>query len=420
MIVMKSIIAGVLLFFLLAPPSVSLDWKPDSGNYDPKAAAAAYCRDQGYIYQADTGHWDSSSGSWVPGKGDLCIFPDGSSCPAYDFMGGECSYNGISNHEGQEESPQMPSRADFIAVRGKLISDSVGSIQGSDNYFDITVDTVLENTYPNIISSGDIIRVHSKSYALISDFVKGRCVEVRGQYSGTNLWVIDNDAKEISCQPEPVTPQPGGSVNGCDQQACLAQNQPIGEPYTKDGKTYQRYKDCKCVGDECECKTVDKEIPTPCDQQACLAQNQPIGEPYTKDGKTYQRYKDCKCIDDECKCERLEKEIPTPCDQKACQAQTQSVGAPYMKDSKVYQKYNECNCVDNKCQCQTVEKEVPLLSYKWYDISSEKDTFILFVETVAPIDDPYMKPLSSLDKIDRIYIKDSNGNLVLCNINCAN
>jgi len=46
----------------------------------------------------------------------------------------------------------------------------------------------------------------------------------------------------------------------CDQAECQSQNIDLGQ-YQKDGKTYQRYKECNCTGSECICDTVEKEVP---------------------------------------------------------------------------------------------------------------------------------------------------------------
>ena len=72
---------------------------------------------------------------------------------------------------------------------------------------------------------------------------------------------------------------------------------------------------CQCVGGVCVHidGTNPPVIPKECDQQACQAQNQKIGVPYTKDGKSYQKYKDCNCKDGECQCESVDKEIPSEC-----------------------------------------------------------------------------------------------------------
>lgn len=48
--------------------------------------------------------------------------------------------------------------------------------------------------------------------------------------------------------------------DNCIQTKCQEQNGPIGGPYTKDGKTYQRYHECDCVGIECQCQTLEKEV----------------------------------------------------------------------------------------------------------------------------------------------------------------
>jgi hypothetical protein len=47
------------------------------------------------------------------------------------------------------------------------------------------------------------------------------------------------------------------------------------------------------------------------DPVACQSQGGPFSTPYSKDGKMYQRYKECTCVDDnKCKCESVEKEVP--------------------------------------------------------------------------------------------------------------
>lgn len=45
----------------------------------------------------------------------------------------------------------------------------------------------------------------------------------------------------------------------CNQAECWKQNGPVGESYLKDGRMYQRYSDCNCVGSECQCSVVEKE-----------------------------------------------------------------------------------------------------------------------------------------------------------------
>lgn len=77
---------------------------------------------------------------------------------------------------------------------------------------------------------------------------------------------------------------------------------------------WQVFDDCnrynpprKCIGGVC-IKIDDSNPDQECDQAECQSQNGPIGIPYLKDGKTYRRYYECKCVENECPCEHLEKE----------------------------------------------------------------------------------------------------------------
>lgn len=75
-------------------------------------------------------------------------------------------------------------------------------------------------------------------------------------------------------------------------------------------------KDCdQCNDPPCQCSVGNcihvppPPPPPPCDQVTCQSQNGPFGVPYSKDGKMYQRSKDCYCEDSSCKCESSDNEI---------------------------------------------------------------------------------------------------------------
>ena len=91
--------------------------------------------------------------------------------------------------------------------------------------------------------------------------------------------------------------------------------------YIKDDgiKEWQTIDDCnsydpprRCMGGICvEIDGAEPSEPVKeCDSVECQGRSHEIGVPFTKDGKTYQRYKECRCVDDICKCESVEKEIP--------------------------------------------------------------------------------------------------------------
>jgi hypothetical protein len=77
---------------------------------------------------------------------------------------------------------------------------------------------------------------------------------------------------------------------------------------------WQVFDDCnrynpprRCIGGVC----IKTDDPTPgdeCNQAECQAQSIDLGQ-YTKDGKTYNRYRECNCVDLECKCELVEKVV---------------------------------------------------------------------------------------------------------------
>jgi len=119
--------------------------------------------------------------------------------------------------------------------------------------------------------------------------------------------------------PEPNSCQPGSS----ETYQCV--DNKVQQLYDRNCPTehWATIKDCSQCGDPpCQCVggvCVHMPGPNPpvnpkdCDQQACQAQNQKIGVPYTKDGTSYQKYKDCNCKDGECQCESIDKEIPSEC-----------------------------------------------------------------------------------------------------------
>ena len=86
---------------------------------------------------------------------------------------------------------------------------------------------------------------------------------------------------------------------------------------------------CQCVGGVCVHMDGPNSTGNPkeCDQQACQAQNQKIGVPYTKDGKSYQKYKECNCKDGVCQCESVDKEIPSECQDIKFQGEVIEVGS---------------------------------------------------------------------------------------------
>jgi hypothetical protein len=68
-----------------------------------------------------------------------------------------------------------------------------------------------------------------------------------------------------SCDQQ-TCPPPRQCINGecvdtlyCNQQACQSRNKPIGQSYTKNGATYQRYMKCNCIADSCQCRQVEKQ-----------------------------------------------------------------------------------------------------------------------------------------------------------------
>ncbi len=82
--------------------------------------------------------------------------------------------------------------------------------------------------------------------------------------NGNQYWQVSDDCNAYSPQRQCVNgncvdvtpPQPS-----CNQQACQSKSGPIDQPYIRDGKMYQRYRECNCVGGNCQCSQVEKEVP---------------------------------------------------------------------------------------------------------------------------------------------------------------
>ena len=133
--------------------------------------------------------------------------------------------------------------------------------------------------------------------------------------------------------PEPNSCQPGSS----ETYQCV--DNKVQQLYDRNCPTehWVTIKDCNQCGDPpCQCVGgVCVHMPGPnssvnpkeCDQQACQAQNLKIGVPYTKDGNTYQKYKDCNCKDGECQCESVDKEVPSECQDIKFQGEVLEVGS---------------------------------------------------------------------------------------------
>ena len=124
-------------------------------------------------------------------------------------------------------------------------------------------------------------------------------------------------------QPNPNTPSPNQPSpnqpkctwtfrcnNNVVQRLCVDQN---GNEYWTDYDNCNNHQQpCSCINGVCV-STPPSPPPKTCDQQtqqACQAQNGPVGQPYTLNGVQYQRYKDCNCEDGSCKCSQVEKQTP--------------------------------------------------------------------------------------------------------------
>jgi hypothetical protein len=120
-------------------------------------------------------------------------------------------------------------------------------------------------------------------------------------------------------QPNPNQPSPNQPKctwtfrcnNNVVQRLCVDQNR--NEYWTNYDNCNNHKQPCNCINGVCVDTTPpdgsNQPKPT-CDQQACQAQDGPIGQPYTLNGAQYQRYKDCNCEDGSCKCNQVEKQTP--------------------------------------------------------------------------------------------------------------
>jgi endo-1,3-1,4-beta-glycanase ExoK len=96
-----------------------------------------------------------------------------------------------------------------------------------------------------------------ETYRCANNAVQRLCIGA----DGTENWQVFDDCNRY----DPPRSCKGGAcisdIDRCDQQVCQAKNEPVDDPYCKDGKTYRDYLDCSCDADgKCNCdNTLPKE-----------------------------------------------------------------------------------------------------------------------------------------------------------------
>jgi hypothetical protein len=360
-----------------------------------------------------------------------------------------------------------------VVIQGSVVHVSDCGDQSSHYKhceFDVKIDKVLKNDVGDPkISPGSIVTVYYSYTKTAISIQVGECVEISSSWD-TKLYCNPDDSndqyvREISCSEKPTcNPEDPNWHPGIKCTNNVVYKEHL---YPNCTKQWEVLDDCnaynpprKCMDDRC----VEEAKPSPvCNQIECEKQNHPIGVPYTKeDGKTYQKYTDCKCTLGECKCDdtkeklvevsckevkfqgtaiekttldvvaedmkdyaapqwkvKIETKIegspqpnadsvyvyvgykskgafdqninkgdkvevfgccnssgvsinekgeyyikslkPTPkCDQAACQAESRPVGVPFKKeDGMTYQRYQDCKCKNEDCSCEgTVDKVI--------------------------------------------------------------
>lgn len=81
----------------------------ERGSVGPANPASVYCEKLGYTNKLED---------------ELCVFPDGTSCPQFKFLSGECSpERSYCNVHGGTVAPQKDSYTGICTVNGKQCPD---------------------------------------------------------------------------------------------------------------------------------------------------------------------------------------------------------------------------------------------------------------------------------------------------------
>lgn len=188
----------------------------------------------------------------------------------------------------------------LLTVQGEILTRVSGS-PGTEGMLNMRVSKIISNTQNVVLSVGSIITVHSDRYSTLSDCVKGRCQEFRGDWTAGALWIIE--AKEISrehyvgynCSSENQSCTPGSTG------AIQCKDNKVLEEFLKDDctKEWRIKDDCNSYSPTRRCEdgkcVEDKSPESSCDELVCKNQSHPNGEPYLKNGRKYQNYRECKC-----------------------------------------------------------------------------------------------------------------------------
>jgi hypothetical protein len=125
----------------------------------------------------------------------------------------------------------------------------------------------ISSPYPNIITAPDSNRCKTGPTEVY------RCVDNKvhrlyDQNCPTEHWITIKDCNQ--CDNSPCQCIGGVCVHSSDinlpivQKKCdlitCPQSQLVGDPFTENGKDFQRFKDCSCIDGECKCISVKKEI----------------------------------------------------------------------------------------------------------------------------------------------------------------